>query len=137
MKTTCKFSLALILKKSCLCININARFRLKQRREGREGGRKEGEKKERRMYVYICIYVPFDKIFKIKNNVKSLRKYIQYNKSILRITNDQLFPFFNIVLIVFSLPGLFMYYSFTKPLNHLHILDKEIECSTDKTAHTA
>ena len=46
MKTTCKFSLALILKKSCLCININARFRLKQRREGREGGRKEGGRKE-------------------------------------------------------------------------------------------
>ena len=36
------------------------------------------------MYTYVTICVSFEKAFKIKNNVKSLQKYIQYN-NILRI----------------------------------------------------
>lgn len=87
------------------------------------------------MYTYVCICVSFDKAFKIKNNVKSLWKYIQYNK-ILRIPLMNIyFPFTNTVWVDFSVLGLLTYYSFIKPHSqkrkkeshtvfHIHFIEK-------------
>lgn len=81
------------------------------------------------MCTYVCLYVPFDKIFKIKNNVKRLRKYIQYNNKYFKDTSDDhLFPFYQYSIDWFFYTGvihvLFFHQNHTVIHIHLYLIKK-------------
>lgn len=57
-------------------------------------GNKAWDTLELKNKEYVQIYVSFDKTFKVKNNVKCLRKYIHSNKCFKNISDDHLFTIY-------------------------------------------